>query len=412
MEDSFDIEISKEDELSEDDITGDEISDGMEDSEEMESSGQEPEGSGATQLPLNFLTIGEIENNDVRVYLKQDVYRALEKYALEDVEHERGTILLGDYCENLGKIHVVISNYVEAKYTDASASTLTFTHETWEYVHQEQDSKYPDKKIIGWQHTHPSYGIFLSNYDLFIQENFFDLPFQVAYVIDPVQGLRGFFQWKEGKTEKLKGFYVYDEVGKPIKLEQPKKPKEKAAPTAQKGGSFSILTLLALLLAAGSLAACLLLWSALNEQKQLLAAQEADRQQLAQTVSEQAAALANLQSTAVIRNDDGVEEERTVTVTELLELLEEQQATIDSQQATIAGLQEDVTLLQEQLDGRQGEYVLYTVQPGDTLVGICSQLGIDYWKFRDSILGINRISNENLILVGQVVVFPTSMIEE
>ena len=167
----------------------------MEDTFDIEISEQEQEATGTVQLPLNFLTIGEIENDDVKVYIKQDVYKALEKYALADVEHERGTIILGDFYDELGKTHVVISNYIEARYTDASASTLTFTHETWDYVHKEQDSKYPDKKIVGWQHTHPSYGIFLSNYDLFIHENFFNLPFQVAYVIDPIQNLRGFFQW-------------------------------------------------------------------------------------------------------------------------------------------------------------------------------------------------------------------------
>ena len=34
-------------------------------------------------------------------------------------------------------------------------------------------AEYPDKKIVGWQHTHPGYGIFLSSYDIFIQENFY-----------------------------------------------------------------------------------------------------------------------------------------------------------------------------------------------------------------------------------------------
>ena len=119
-------------------------------------------------------------------------------------------------------MNVIISSYVEAKYTDASASTLTFTHETWDYVHAEHERLYPNQKIVGWQHTHPNYGVFLSNYDLFIQENFFNMPFQVAYVIDPIQNIRGFFQWKNGKIEKLKGYYIYDDVGKPIKIEQTK----------------------------------------------------------------------------------------------------------------------------------------------------------------------------------------------
>ncbi len=192
----------------------------MENDFDIEIEERHEEAEGAVQLPLNFITFGEIENDDVKVYIKQEVYKALEKYALADTEHERGTILLGDFYEDLGKMHVVISNYIEAKYTNASASTLTFTHETWNYVYKEHDTKYPDKKIVGWQHTHPTYGIFLSNYDLFIHENFFSLPFQVAYVIDPVQRLRGFFQWKNGRIEKLHGYYIYDEIGKPIKVEQ------------------------------------------------------------------------------------------------------------------------------------------------------------------------------------------------
>lgn len=46
------------------------------------------------QLPLNFLTIGELENDDVKVYIKQNVYKELERYASSDTAHELGTIML------------------------------------------------------------------------------------------------------------------------------------------------------------------------------------------------------------------------------------------------------------------------------------------------------------------------------
>lgn len=32
------------------------------------------------QFPVNFLAIGEIENDDVKVYIKQRVYKACDKY--------------------------------------------------------------------------------------------------------------------------------------------------------------------------------------------------------------------------------------------------------------------------------------------------------------------------------------------
>lgn len=187
---------------------------------EIEIQDSDVEKSQSVQLPMNFLTIGEIESGDVKVYIKQDVYKALEKLAASDTSKELGSIIIGDYSKDMGRMNVIISNYIEAKYTEASASTLTFTHKTWNYVHKEHERLYPNKKIVGWQHTHPNYGIFLSYYDLFIHENFFSHQFQVAYVIDPIQTQRGFFQWKNGKIEKLSGYFIYDEIGKPIEFSQ------------------------------------------------------------------------------------------------------------------------------------------------------------------------------------------------
>lgn len=191
----------------------------------------EPEKSVAESsviaLPTNFVTVGTVERDSVKVYIKQDVYKKIEKFAKEQISKEVGSILIGDYVDEKDRKTVIISNCIEAKYTDASASTLTFTHETWDYVYKEKDRKYSDKKIIGWQHTHPGYGIFLSNYDIFIQENFFNLPWQVAYVVDPIADTRGFFEWKNDKVAKMTGFYVYDEVGREIKISEKRKPVKK-----------------------------------------------------------------------------------------------------------------------------------------------------------------------------------------
>ena len=339
------------------------------------------EQSGVAQLPANFLTFGEIENDDVKVYIKQDVYKALEKYALEDTEHERGTIILGDHCEAMGKTHVVISNYIEAKYTDASASTLTFTHETWDYVHKEQDAKYPDKKIVGWQHTHPSYGIFLSNYDLFIHENFFNLPFQIAYVIDPLQNLRGFFQWKNGKIEKLKGYYIYDDIGKPIKIAQVK-PAAKAEQSEPKSGSSKaslFVTVLAVVLAA----VCLFLTSSLRRQ---FIEQQKNQQMLLDAIDQQNS--------------------------ELISQLEMQQATLDHQQEIIDELQTAEKEPENSNVSDTDAYILYTVEPKDTLLDICASLNIDYSEHRDAILSLNGIANEDLVFVGQKLIFPKDIRSE
>lgn len=190
-------------------------------------------------LPVNFTAVGEISRDDVQIYIKQEAYKRIEKYAKEQMSKEVGSILVGEYICDDRKKYVIISDCIEAKYTDATASTLTFTHDTWAYVNKEMEKKYKDKTIVGWQHTHPGYGIFLSNYDLFIQENFFNLPWQIAYVVDPIANTRGFFQWKGDVIEKVSGFYVYDDVEEKIIIDEAKKPKSR---------HFSVTTLVLSLL--------------------------------------------------------------------------------------------------------------------------------------------------------------------
>lgn len=357
--------------------------------------------SSNVQLPLNFLSFGEIENDDVKVYIKQDVYKALEKYALQDVEHERGTIILGDYAEELGKTHVIISNYIEAKYTDASASTLTFTHETWDYVHKEHDAKFSDKKIVGWQHTHPSYGIFLSNYDLFIQENFFNMPFQVAYVIDPIQNIRGFFQWKNGKIEKLKGFYICDDVGKQIKIETNKAEKGKQETAAKPSKVlYSVIALLCVLTTILGISAI----SINNQYSEQQKAQEkiiekVDSQE--EIINNQNDTIAQLQEQLV---NGLLDEDGKTTAKDLIAKIESHEITLQNQEEILGELKAFVE--KETEDESVIKFKAYTVQPGDTLTKICNSAGIDYSADSRIILSINGIENANQIFVGQIILLP------
>ena len=378
------------------------------------------EDAPSVQLPMNFLTFGEIENDDVKVYIKQDVYKALEKLAASDTSKELGSIILGEYCQEHGKTHVIISQYIEAKYTDASASTLTFTHETWDYVHSEHEKRYPDKKIIGWQHTHPNYGIFLSNYDMFIQENFFNLPFQVAYVIDPIQNLRGFFQWKNGRIEKLKGYYIYDDVGKPIKIEQTKVKKEEPAP-AKTSKVASVL--IALLCAATLFLSCFAISlnnkyeKQLEKQEEILAnisnqqeeiknqkdeieGQKTEIGKQNEVIQNQADAIAKLQE---LLANGVLDSTGQTTAADLLAMLENHELTLQNQDELIAELK---ALLEKKPEEGIVTFKAYTVVAGDSLSKICAANNLDYGANYKIILAINGIKDANQIYVGQTILLP------
>ena len=185
-------------------------------------------------LPQNILPIGERVEENKNIYISQSVYKEIHKFTKNKTTNESGGILVGTVIEEFGKTNIVISGFVEAKFCEATPTTLKFTHQTWEYVHKEIEKKHNGKKILGWIHTHPDFGIFLSEYDKFIHQNFFSEAYQVAYVVDPIRNIEGFYFWIHANLEKCKGFYVYDKTGTQITVEpgkdEPVMKKKETAP--------------------------------------------------------------------------------------------------------------------------------------------------------------------------------------
>lgn len=168
-------------------------------------------------LPQNIIPVGDRVEENKNIYLHQKVYTKIHKFAANKTENEHGGILVGRVVNELGKENTIIEGFIEAKYDSATQTTLTFTHETWDHFHHELEKRFKGMKIVGWIHTHPDFGIFLSENDKFIQENFFSDANQVAYVVDPIQFQEGFFYWIDGKIERCPGFYLFDKNGVKIK---------------------------------------------------------------------------------------------------------------------------------------------------------------------------------------------------
>lgn len=129
-----------------------------------------------------------------------EVMEAIEKHCFSELQVEVGGFLLGTHTEGISEVSVA----VKAEKTKQSQTQLTFTHETWDELHKLIDEKYPELELIGWYHSHPGFGVFMSDYDAFIQHSFFSSSHNVALVVDPLKGLRGWFVSRNEKVELLK----------------------------------------------------------------------------------------------------------------------------------------------------------------------------------------------------------------
>ncbi len=113
---------------------------------------------------------------------------------------EVGGVLVGDIPDH-GPVR--ISAAIPALRAEGDRASVTFTHDAWAEVHGIIEKKHKGKRIVGWYHSHPGFGIFLSEHDLFIQRNFFSDPAQVAYVVDPHASTEGLFAWVDGEIEEV-----------------------------------------------------------------------------------------------------------------------------------------------------------------------------------------------------------------
>lgn len=135
-----------------------------------------------------------------QVIIDQAAMECVWAHARGQPDREVGGILVGTIYEEAGHLLVAVEEALGARHTVASLASLTFTIETWLDLLPRRRSR-PEAAVVGWYHSHPGHGIFLSEPDLHIHHSFFrSAPWYVALVVDPVAGSWGLFGWEHGEV--------------------------------------------------------------------------------------------------------------------------------------------------------------------------------------------------------------------
>jgi proteasome lid subunit RPN8/RPN11 len=133
--------------------------------------------------------------------MESEVARKIRQHSRSSMKSEVCGVLIGSNENDQMTVAACIPGINAAQ----GGTHVTFTQDTWEHIYKIKDREFPDDKIVGWYHSHPGFGVFLSEHDMFIQENFFSGPHQIAWVYDPHTDEEGCFGWVSGKVEKLSG---------------------------------------------------------------------------------------------------------------------------------------------------------------------------------------------------------------
>lgn len=143
------------------------------------------------------------------VVVDSEVVRKIRQHARSSSATEICGVLIGQDRD----LRIEVKECIEGENADQAGAHVTFTQDTWEHIYAVKDKKFPNERIVGWYHSHPGFGIFLSEHDTFIHKNFFSSPGQIAWVFDPHSDEEGCFGWVGGRIERLSRIAVSDRRG-------------------------------------------------------------------------------------------------------------------------------------------------------------------------------------------------------
>jgi proteasome lid subunit RPN8/RPN11 len=189
---------------------------------------------------------GSPENSKVAIYIDKQAYDDIHRHGAANPQREVVGILLGNVSEDsTGKYRVDIVGIVKSESAPGNQTQAQFTHEVWLQLVESAQRNYPNQKVVGWYHTHPGFGAFMSDDDINSHRVAFSHPWHVAAVCDPIKNELCFFGWDGSEIKAIKGFYTYEV---PVKEPKPLPRPERMTPSQRKIPAF-LIPVLALFLA-------------------------------------------------------------------------------------------------------------------------------------------------------------------
>jgi len=158
----------------------------------------------------------ESEPKGFDLYLSKLAEEKIRNHAMSRLEPrmEIMGLLLGTIYRHRGREYVLARDVVTTD-LDASLISVRFDRLGFEKLFESLDDSGFDYVIVGWYHSHPGHGCFLSQTDIDTQVSMFNRPFHSALVIDPVNMEIETFMVENGRSCHRPFAVYWDEFQNP-----------------------------------------------------------------------------------------------------------------------------------------------------------------------------------------------------
>src|SRR5882672_4348919 len=95
----------------------------------------------------------------LRVAIERSAHAELIAHAKESLNAEICGVLAGRVCEDDEGLFVHVEAAIRGTAANQGSTHVTFTHATWNAIHQTMERDHPQLRIVGWYHSHPGFGV-------------------------------------------------------------------------------------------------------------------------------------------------------------------------------------------------------------------------------------------------------------
>ncbi|QLH75196.1 MAG: hypothetical protein HPY73_06910 [Methanomassiliicoccales archaeon] len=158
---------------------------------------------GSTQIFKDALKDG------LELYISRLAEEKIRNHALSRREErvEVMGFMLGSVYKDLSGTYTLVRD-VATTSLDATSVSVRFERDGLEKLFESMDDSCFNYVIVGWYHSHPGHGCFLSPTDVETQAKMFNCPYHSALVIDPVNSEIAAFHLRDGAVEE-RPFAIY-----------------------------------------------------------------------------------------------------------------------------------------------------------------------------------------------------------
>ena len=147
------------------------------------------------------------------VFITRKTFEIVEIFLGSDVSREHGGFLIGGVVMD-GSPETSVTTFVKHAVPCPSASGtlshLTFDHDCWELVNNHPNIQDESLSFVGWFHSHPGMQVTMSKKDKFIQSRFFGSPWQVAWIMNPIESVHALYSSADSKFHKVTNIEIVE----------------------------------------------------------------------------------------------------------------------------------------------------------------------------------------------------------